>query len=249
MRLIVGLGNPGGQYARHRHNIGFMAVERIAVDHGFGPWRGKFQAEVTDGRLGGEKVLLMKPQTFMNRSGQSVGDAMRFYKLEPADVIVIHDELDLAPGKCRIKEGGGHAGHNGLRSIHAAIGPDYVRVRLGIGHPGRKDLVSGYVLHDFAKADAAWLDDLLRGISDGAPHLAEGEGGKFQNAVALRLKPPANKPAQKAAKGPQPKEARTDEGMRRDTAPAAAANEAAARERPEAEAPRSALQRLVDRFR
>jgi PTH1 family peptidyl-tRNA hydrolase len=189
MRLIVGLGNPGGQYARHRHNIGFMAMDRIAEDHGFSPWRSKFQAQVAEGRLGGDKALLVKPQTFMNRSGQSVGEAMRFYKLEPADVIVIHDELDLAPGKCRVKEGGGHAGHNGLRSIHAAIGADYARVRLGIGHPGHKDRVSGYVLHDFAKADADWLDDLLRGVSDGADALAAGDWGRFQNAVALRTAP------------------------------------------------------------
>jgi PTH1 family peptidyl-tRNA hydrolase len=243
MRLIVGLGNPGAQYARHRHNIGFMAVERIAVDHGFGPWRSKFHAEVAEGRLGREKVLLIKPQTFMNRSGQSVGEAMRFYKLEPADVVVIHDELDLAPGKCRVKEGGGHAGHNGLRSIHAAIGPDYARVRLGIGHPGHKDRVSGYVLHDFAKADAEWLDDLMRGISDGAAPLAEGEWGKFQNAVALRMKPPAKKAAAGAppsGKAPSGKPA-SDAGAKTPRAPGGDAHGG-----PE---PRSALQRLVDRFR
>jgi len=190
MRLIVGLGNPGGQYARHRHNIGFMAVDRIAGEHGFGPWRSKFRAEVAEGRLGGAKALLMKPQTFMNLSGQSVGEAVRFFRLASADVIVIHDELDLAPGKCRVKTGGGHAGHNGLRSIHGAIGPEYVRVRLGIGHPGHKDRVAGYVLHDFAKADADWLDDLLRGVSDGADALAAGDGPAFLNAVALRSAPP-----------------------------------------------------------
>src|SRR5210317_1683475 len=145
MKLIVGLGNPGAKYARNRHNIGFMAVDRIASDHGFGPWKPKFQGQIAEGRLGREKVLLLKPETFMNKSGQSVGEAMRFYKLEPEDVIVIHDELDLAPGKVRVKQGGGHAGHNGLRSIHAHIGENYARVRLGIGHPGRKDLVAHYV--------------------------------------------------------------------------------------------------------
>ncbi len=190
MRLFVGLGNPGAKYAHNRHNVGFMALEQIASDHGFGPWRGKFQGSVTEGRLGREKVILLKPETFMNLSGQSVGEAMRFYKLTPDDVMVFHDELDLAPGKIRVKQGGGHAGHNGLRSIHQHIGPDYGRVRIGIGHPGHKDRVSGYVLHDFAKADAEWLDDLLRGIGDGAVDLAEGDSAKFLNAIGLRMKPP-----------------------------------------------------------
>ncbi|NIZ10282.1 aminoacyl-tRNA hydrolase [Pseudooceanicola sp. HF7] len=190
MQLFVGLGNPGGKYAGNRHNIGFMALDRIASDHGFSPWRAKFQGEVSEGRLGSEKVLLLKPTTFMNLSGQSVGEAMRFWKLTPADITVFHDELDLAPGKCRVKTGGGHAGHNGLRSMHQHIGPEYQRVRLGIGHPGHKDRVAGYVLADFAKADQDWLDDLLRGISDGAAELAGGDAGKFQNAVALRVNPP-----------------------------------------------------------
>lgn len=190
MKLIVGLGNPGEKYAANRHNIGFMALDRIADDHGFAPWRSKFQGELTEGRLGREKVLLLKPMTFMNRSGQSVGEAMRFYKLDSTDVIVLHDELDLAPGKARVKSGGGHAGHNGLRSIHEHISPHYDRVRLGIGHPGHKDRVAGYVLQDFAKAEQGWLDDLLRGISDGAAHLATDDGGKFMNAVALRTAPP-----------------------------------------------------------
>jgi len=205
MKLFVGLGNPGQKYARNRHNIGFMAVDRIAEDHDFGPWKSKFQAEIAEGRLGLEKVLLIKPQTFMNRSGQSVGEAMRFYKLDSTDVTVFHDELDLAPGKVRVKAGGGHAGHNGLRSIHEHISPAYDRVRLGIGHPGRKEMVSPYVLSDFAKADADWLDDVLRGISDGANHLASGDGGKFMNAVALRTAPPRSskspaKPPKSAAK-------------------------------------------------
>ncbi|MTI02614.1 aminoacyl-tRNA hydrolase [Roseibium sp. RKSG952] len=212
MKLFVGLGNPGQKYARNRHNIGFMALDRIADDHGFGPWKSKFQAEISEGRLGTEKVLLIKPQTFMNRSGQSVGEATRFYKLDSTDVTVFHDELDLAPGKVRVKAGGGHAGHNGLRSIHDHIGAAYDRVRLGIGHPGRKEMVSPYVLSDFAKSDADWLDDVLRGVSDGAGQLADGEGGKFMNAVALRTAParssksPAKpQPAAKAVAEPEPK--------------------------------------------
>jgi PTH1 family peptidyl-tRNA hydrolase len=212
MKLIVGLGNPGAKYAGNRHNIGFMAVDRIAADHGFSPWRARFQAEMAEGRLGSERVMLLKPQTFMNLSGQSVGEAMRYLKLDPADVIVFHDELDLAPGKCRVKLGGGHAGHNGLRSIHQHIGENYHRVRLGIGHPGHKDRVAPYVLSDFAKADADWLDDLLRGISDGAEALAASDGAGFQNKVALRVNPGRSKseaPAKpeagnKAAKAAQP---------------------------------------------
>ncbi|MCL4111673.1 UNVERIFIED_CONTAM: hypothetical protein GTU68_023629 [Idotea baltica] len=167
-----------------------MALDQIASDHGFSPWRGKFQGSLSDGRLGSQKVTLLKPETFMNLSGQSVGEAMRFYKLTPADVIVFHDEIDLAPGKCRVKDGGGHAGHNGLRSIHQHIGPDYRRIRLGVGHPGHKDAVPGYVLKDFSKADEAWLDDVIRGIGDGAAALAEGDGGRFMNAVSLRAAPP-----------------------------------------------------------
>ncbi|MBD3766250.1 MAG: aminoacyl-tRNA hydrolase, partial [Rhodobacterales bacterium] len=191
MKLWVGLGNPGAKYAGNRHNIGFMALDRIAADHGFSPWRRGFQGQVAEGRFGSEKVLLLKPETFMNLSGQSVGEALRFHKLAPADLTVFHDELDLAPGKCRLKQGGGHAGHNGLRSIHAHVGTDaYGRVRLGIGHPGHRDAVAGYVLHDFARADQDWLDDLLRGVSDGAPALAAGDGARFLNAVALRTAPP-----------------------------------------------------------
>ena len=204
MQLWVGLGNPGGKYAGNRHNIGFMAMDRVADNHGFAPWRSKFQGQVTEGRLGADKVILLKPETFMNLSGQSVGEAMRFYKLTPADVIVFHDELDLAPGKCRLKQGGGHAGHNGLRSIHQHIGEAYGRVRLGIGHPGHKDRVAGYVLSDFAKADQDWLDDLLRGISDGAAALADGDGSKFLNAVAQRVAPPRSSKSQPKAEKPAP---------------------------------------------
>ncbi|RPE67355.1 peptidyl-tRNA hydrolase [Pacificibacter maritimus] len=189
MKLFVGLGNPGAKYAGNRHNIGFMVLDRLA-ENGFAPWRAKFQGKVTEGKLGAEKVILLKPETFMNLSGQSVGEAMRFYKLTPADVIVFHDELDLAPGKARVKTGGGHAGHNGLRSIHQHIGAEYDRVRLGIGHPGHKDRVAGYVLSDFAKADENWLDDLIRGCVDGAADLAAGENAKFGNAVGLRVNPP-----------------------------------------------------------
>ena len=234
MRLFVGLGNPGSQYAGNRHNIGFMALDRIAADHGFGPWRAKFQGQITEGRLGRDKVLLLKPETFMNLSGQSVRAAVDFYKLEPGDVTVFHDELDLAPGKCRVKSGGGHAGHNGLRSIHGHLGPDYQRVRLGIGHPGRKELVSGYVLHDFAKADQDWLDDLLRGLSDGAPALADGDAARFQNAVALRTAPPRSSGG-------------TTGGPETPAKPAPAAKPAAETSPPEAA--RSPLQRLVDRFK
>ena len=198
MQLFVGLGNPGAKYARTRHNIGWMALDEIA--RGFAPWRAKFQGEIAEGRLGSEKILLLKPHTFMNLSGQSVGEAMRFYKLSPGDITVFHDELDLAPGKCRVKTGGGHAGHNGLRSLHQHIGPDYTRIRLGIGHPGDKAKVPSYVLHDFAKADEAWLTPLLSGIADGAAKLAEGDHAGFQNAVALRLKPPKqDRPAQPPA--------------------------------------------------
>ncbi|GAA6201932.1 aminoacyl-tRNA hydrolase [Aquicoccus sp. SU-CL01552] len=230
MQLFVGLGNPGAKYAHNRHNIGFMALDRIAGDHGFGPWKSKFQGQIAEGRLGGDKVLLLKPETFMNRSGQSVGEAMRFYKLEPGDVTVFHDELDLAPGKVRVKQGGGHAGHNGLRSIHDHIGEAYRRVRLGIGHPGRKELVSGYVLRDFPKADEGWLDDVLRGLSDGADHLAAGDGGRFMNAVALRTAPP------RSSTTPKPE---TKAGAAKPATP----------DSPPAEDARSPMQKLVDRFR
>ncbi|WP_341862639.1 aminoacyl-tRNA hydrolase [Gymnodinialimonas sp. 57CJ19] len=229
MQLWVGLGNPGAKYAGNRHNIGWMAVDRIAEDHGFAPWRSKFQGKVTEGVIGGEKVLLLKPETFMNLSGQSVGEAMRFYKLDSTDVTVWHDELDLAPAKVRVKAGGGHAGHNGLRSIHQHIGPHYDRVRLGVGHPGHKDRVAGYVLSDFAKADADWLDDVLRGLSDGAPQLAKGDGGKFLNAVALRTAPPRSSTSKPKAPN-----------RREEAAPAA--------EEP-SEDTRSALQKLADKFR
>jgi len=211
MLLFVGLGNPGGQYAGHRHNIGFMAMDRIADQHGFGPEQKKFQGHVREGRLGTEKVMVLKPGTYMNESGRSVGEALRFYKLDPADVVVFHDELDLVPGKLRCKTGGGHAGHNGLRSIHAHIGAEYRRVRLGIGHPGHKSKVSGYVLHDFAKADRDWLDPLLDGMARAAPLLAQGEDARFMSDVArdvqevsAKAPPPAAKPAPAAKQAATP---------------------------------------------
>jgi PTH1 family peptidyl-tRNA hydrolase len=189
MKLIVGLGNPGAKYARNRHNIGFMAVERIADRHRFTSWRRRFQGTTSDGEIAGEKVLLLRPETYMNESGRAVGEAVRFLKIEPADVIAIHDELDLAPGKLKIKAGGGNAGHNGLKSISAHIGNEYVRLRLGIGHPGHKDAVAGYVLHDFAKADADWLEPLLDAIAGSVDPLASGDLGRFQTDVARRLAP------------------------------------------------------------
>jgi len=239
MLLFVGLGNPGAKYARNRHNIGFMAVDAIAADHGFGPWRSKFQGQVSEGVLADEKVVLLKPETFMNLSGQSVAAAARFYKLSAAEVIVFHDELDLTPGKLRVKQGGGHAGHNGLRSIQSHLGAEYCRVRLGIGHPGHKDRVSQYVLQDFAKADGAWLDDMMRGIADGAPWLAEGKPDRFQNAVAQRMAP-ARPAKPKPAPDPKPKPVS-------ETGPGPEAASDAPAEAPEDT--RSPLQKLKDRFR
>lgn len=244
MKLFVGLGNPGAKYAGNRHNIGFMAVDRMAADHGFSPWKKAFQGLACDGHLGGEKVVLLKPQTFMNLSGQSVQAAMTWHKITPADIVVLHDELDLAPGKARVKQGGGHAGHNGLRSIHGHIGEAYGRVRLGIGHPGHKDAVAAYVLHDFAKADHEWLDDLLRGISDGAPWLAEGDGARFMNAVALRTAPPRSSGNAPKGKAEMPPAARPP--ATRLAPPPEPPPEPQSQPRPD---PRSALQKLADRFR
>jgi len=192
--LVVGLGNPGGAYARHRHNIGFMALDQSAGPNGFGSWRSKFRGQIAEGRIAGKRIILLKPMTYMNESGRAVGEASRFLKVAPSDIIVIHDELDLAPGKCRVKHGGGHAGHNGLRSIHAHIGPDYTRVRLGIGHPGDKNRVSGYVLHDFARSEEALLSNILDGFSDGFSKLVKGDASGFQNAVALKANPPKKAP-------------------------------------------------------
>lgn len=189
MLLIAGLGNPGPKYEKHRHNIGFMAADEIARVHGFGPWRKKFQGELAEGEIAGVKVLLLKPQTFMNESGRAVGEAAKFYKLAPTDIVVFYDELDLAPGRLRMKTGGGAAGHNGIRSIAASpIGDGFRRARLGIGHPGAKELVHNYVLGDFAKADDAWVASLLRACADAAGLLVAGEDEKYQ-AEVLRLAP------------------------------------------------------------
>ncbi|WP_274426553.1 aminoacyl-tRNA hydrolase [Chelativorans sp. YIM 93263] len=205
MLLIAGLGNPGRQYASHRHNVGFMAADAIARRHSFSPWTKKFSALVSEGRLGSDKALLIKPQTFMNNSGQAVGEAMRFYKLTPNDLIVLYDELDLAPGKLRIKRGGGHGGHNGIKSINAHCGTDYRRVRIGIGHPGDKARVTAHVLGDFAKADQQWLEPLLDVIADNMPMLAEADDAGFMNRVSLATKGKAEgvqpKPDKPAAKG------------------------------------------------
>jgi len=197
MKLLVGLGNPGTKYARHRHNVGFMAVERIADRHRFGPWKRKFQGLAADGEIGGEKALLLKPDTYMNESGRAVGEAARFLKISEADIVVFHDELDLAPGKLKVKAGGGNAGHNGLRSISQHIGNEYVRVRIGIGHPGAKELVHGYVLHDFARADEAWLEPLLDAMADAAPRLAAGDQARFLTDVARAAQSPEAVPKSK----------------------------------------------------
>ncbi len=187
MRLFVGLGNPGSRYAKNRHNIGFLAVDAIARAHNAAPWRRRFQGEAAEATLGRERVLILKPQTYMNESGRAVAQAQHFYKVPLGDVVVFHDELDLPPGKLRVKLGGGNAGHNGLRSITAQCGNDYRRVRIGIGHPGDKALVYPYVLSDFAKAEEPWVEDLCRACADHAALLAKGEDGSFQNKVHLAM--------------------------------------------------------------
>jgi PTH1 family peptidyl-tRNA hydrolase len=234
VKLIVGLGNPGAKYARNRHNVGWLALDAIAAAHGFALWRAKFRGQVAEGRLGAEKALLLKPETYMNLSGESVQAAMAFYKLAPADVVVIHDELDLAPGRVRARLGGGAAGHNGVRSIAAHIGPDFVRVRIGIGHPGDKRVVSNHVLNDFAKADADWLDPLLAAIARAAPELAAGDLARFTNALALAAPAPErDRPAPRpaAARPAEPEPRPEPEPM------------------PEPGPERTPLQRLIDRFR
>jgi peptidyl-tRNA hydrolase, PTH1 family len=184
MKLFVGLGNPGGKYAGNRHNVGFMAVDAIARRHSFGPWKKRFHGVAAEGQIGTERVLLLKPETYMNESGRAVGEAMRFLKIPIGDVIVLYDEIDLAPSKLKVKAGGGNAGHNGLRSISAHLENDYVRVRIGVGHPGNKDAVAHYVLHDFAKADRVWLEPLLDAIADAAGRLAAGDAARFLTDVA-----------------------------------------------------------------
>jgi PTH1 family peptidyl-tRNA hydrolase len=187
MQLWVGLGNPGAEYALHRHNVGFMAVDTIADLHSFEGWKKQFQGWTAMGRIGTQRILLLKPATFMNESGRSVGEALRFYKLEIDALTVFHDELDLAPFKVKVKTGGGTAGHNGLRSIDAHLGPDFRRVRIGIGHPGHKDRVTGHVLGNYAKAEMDDLAGLLGAIAAEAPALAAGDDTRFMNDIALRL--------------------------------------------------------------
>ena len=193
MRLLVGLGNPGPRYAYTRHNIGFLALDDIVERQGLSAWRKRFQGEVAEGSIGGERVLALKPMTFMNESGRSVGEALRFHKLEPADVVVLYDEIELAPGKLRVKQGGGAAGHNGIRSIDDHIGPEYWRVRLGVGHPGLKHLVHPHVLSNFADEDEAWLDPLLEAVAKEAPLLVKGDMSAFMSRVSLALQPPKPK--------------------------------------------------------
>ncbi|WP_439497737.1 aminoacyl-tRNA hydrolase [Bosea sp. (in: a-proteobacteria)] len=185
MLLFAGLGNPGQRYARNRHNIGFMALDTIARAHRASPWRSRFQGDVAEATIAGERVILLKPQTYMNESGRAVGEAARFFKIAPADIVAFHDELDLAPAKLRVKLGGGNAGHNGLRSLTAALGNDYRRVRMGIGHPGDKALVHPYVLNDFGKAEQPWVEDLCTACADFAALLAAGDDAGFQNKVHL----------------------------------------------------------------
>lgn len=218
MIIIAGLGNPGTQYAANRHNIGFMALDALQRLPSFSPWSKKFKAEISEGEIAGEKILLMKPQTFMNLSGEAVGEAMRFYKVKTGDIIAIHDELDLAPGRARIKVGGGHGGHNGLKSIDAHCGKEYRRLRLGIGHPGDKDRVNAHVLGDFAKSDRTWLEPLLDAVADNADLLVKGEDSQLMNKLALAVgvktedkqatkpsKPPAQSHIHQARNSAQPK--------------------------------------------
>jgi PTH1 family peptidyl-tRNA hydrolase len=187
--ILVGLGNPGPEFAQHRHNVGFMALQRIAERHGFGTAKSRFKGMTVEGRIAGKKILALKPTTFMNRSGDAVAEAAQFYKVPPGRIIVLYDELDLAPGKMKVKLGGGAAGHNGIRSIDGAIGPDFWRVRIGIGHPGHKELVHGYVLHAFAKADKDWLDPMLDAIADEIGAMVDGQSELFMTKVAARLTP------------------------------------------------------------
>ncbi len=200
--MLVGLGNPGSEYTGHRHNVGFMALDRIIARYGFGPPKARFKGIVCEGRIGTHKVLALKPITFMNRSGDAVAEAIRFYKLPPERAIVLYDEIDLAPGKLRVKKGGGAAGHNGIRSIDAAIGPDFWRVRIGVGHPGTKELVMGFVLHNFSKADRDWLDPLLDGISAEIGPMIEGQPELFMTRVAALTGP--SKPINPKPVNPKP---------------------------------------------
>ncbi len=199
MLLLVGLGNPGPKHAQNRHNIGFLAVDEIVRRHGFGPWRARFQGQVSEGRMGSEKILVLKPETYMNESGRAVGEALRFFKLEPDEVFVFYDEIDLAPAKLRVKLGGGTAGHNGLRSLNAHIGPNFWRIRMGVGHPGRKELVHRHVLSDFSKAEWPDMEKLIDAVAAELPRLLEGDDGGFMSRVAHLTSPPKPKPDPKEA--------------------------------------------------
>lgn len=202
MLLLVGLGNPGAARAGHRHNIGFMALDELAREHGFGPFRARFGGLWSEGRLDDHAVRLLKPLTFMNESGRSVGEAARYYRLDAARVYVFHDEIDLVPGKCRVRNGGGSGGHNGIRSIDRHIGNGFWRVRLGVGHPGHRDRVYGYVLHDFSAAERdSWLPVLLGAVARDAPLLARGEENAFMSRVAQTVFPPPQKPAPRPVPG------------------------------------------------
>jgi PTH1 family peptidyl-tRNA hydrolase len=194
IRLLVGLGNPGARYERNRHNIGFMAVDAVVRRHGFPAFRSKFQSALAEGAIAGERVYVQKPQTYMNLSGDAVGEAARFYKIAPAEIAVIHDEIDLAPGKLRVKRGGGTAGHNGLLSIDQAVGEDFWRVRLGVGHPGVKELVHPYVLQNFDGEEMVWVTPLIDAVAEALPLLVRDDAPGFMTKVALILKPPPPKP-------------------------------------------------------
>ncbi len=211
MYLLVGLGNPGSQYAGHRHNVGFMAVDAIHRQYGGTPYRSKFDGEVSEVTVGGEKVMLLKPSTFMNESGRSVGAAARFYKIEPEQIVIFHDELDLIAGKIRAKEGGGLAGHKGLKSIAQQIGKDFRRVRIGIGHPGEKDRVTGHVLKDFSKEDQKWVEKTIDAISSEINYILEGRDPEFMSRVALLTNPPGEKKKTKPESDSSKAEIKDDE--------------------------------------
>ncbi len=204
MRLLVGLGNPGPDYARHRHNVGFMAADAIARRHGLGPSRKHFHGRACEGVIGGEKVTVLKPETYMNDSGRAVAAAMGFYKLDPGQVIVVHDEIDLDPGRLKVKLDGGAGGHNGLRSIDAHVGPDYWRVRVGVGHPGHSDLVERFVLHDFSREELALMDKMVEAIAEGLPLLLEGRDSAFMSKVDVLVHPRPPKAPPEPAGGPPP---------------------------------------------
>jgi PTH1 family peptidyl-tRNA hydrolase len=205
LRLVVGLGNPGPGYTFNRHNVGFLAADTIVRRHGFGPWRARFQGVMSEGELAGEKIIALKPETFMNESGRSVAAAAQFYKLPLEHIFVIHDEIDLVPGKVRVKQGGGAAGHNGLRSIDAHLGPDYWRVRLGIGHPGAPELVKAYVLQNFAKEEQPLIGAMIEATVQTLPLLISGDANGFMSKVDVTVNPPKPKPPRPSKPDPKSK--------------------------------------------